>query len=94
MFYSLNLAHVTGLCSVDNSSMREKTDYLTGNWGDPCRVLRHRGCTVKKTPCISLRFEVFTAATMKNAVFWDINPQFFTGNTLRLHYTVQSVNAV
>jgi hypothetical protein len=23
-----------------------------------------------------LRFEVFTAVTMKNAVFWDIKPQF------------------
>jgi hypothetical protein len=23
-----------------------------------------------------VRFEVFTAATMKNAVFWDINPQY------------------
>jgi hypothetical protein len=23
-----------------------------------------------------VRFEVFTAVTMKNAVFWDIKPQF------------------
>jgi hypothetical protein len=23
-----------------------------------------------------VRFEVFTAVTMKNGVFWDINPQF------------------
>jgi hypothetical protein len=35
------------------------------------------------------------AVTMKNAVFWDINPSsYFTGDTLRLSYTVQPVNAM
>jgi hypothetical protein len=42
-----------------------------------------------------LRFEVFTAVTMKNAVFWDIKPSsYFTGNTLRLRYRAQPVNAI
>jgi hypothetical protein len=42
-----------------------------------------------------VRFEVFTAVTMKNVVFWDIKPSsYFTGDTLRLHYRVQPVNAM
>jgi hypothetical protein len=32
---------------------------------------------------------------MKNAVFWDINPSLYLrGDTLRLHYTVQSFNVM
>jgi hypothetical protein len=31
----------------------------------PCFVQLHTGC---------VRFEVFTAVTMKNAVFWDVAP--------------------
>jgi hypothetical protein len=30
----------------------------------------------KRLPSDYVRFEVFTAVTMKNAVFWDIKPQF------------------
>jgi hypothetical protein len=42
-----------------------------------------------------VRFEVFTAVTMKNAVFWDIKTRsYLTGNTLRLRYSVQPVNAM
>jgi hypothetical protein len=42
-----------------------------------------------------VRFEVFTAVTMKNVVFWDIKPiSYFTGDTLRLRYSVQPVNAM
>jgi hypothetical protein len=42
-----------------------------------------------------VRFEVFTAVTMKNAVFWDIKPSsYFTGDTLRLRYRVKPVNAM
>jgi hypothetical protein len=41
------------------------------------------------------RFEVFTAVTMKNVVFWDIKPSsYFTGDTLRLRYRIQPVNAM
>jgi hypothetical protein len=41
------------------------------------------------------RSEVFTAATMKNAVVWDIKPSsYFTGDTLFLRYIVQPVNAM
>jgi hypothetical protein len=38
---------------------------------------------------ILVRFEVFPAVTMKNAVFW-----YLTGNTLRLRYRAQPVNAM
>jgi hypothetical protein len=39
--------------------------------------------------------EVFTAVTMKNVVFWDINPSsYLTGNTLRYGYRGQPVNAM
>jgi hypothetical protein len=32
---------------------------------------------------------------MKNAVFWDIEaPSYLTGDTLRLRYIVQPVNAI
>jgi hypothetical protein len=42
-----------------------------------------------------LRLEVFTAVTMKNAVFWDMKPSsYFTGNTLPLRYRAQPVNAM
>jgi hypothetical protein len=42
-----------------------------------------------------VRFEVFMAVTMKKVVFWDIKPSsYFTGDTLRLRYRVQLVNAM
>jgi hypothetical protein len=42
-----------------------------------------------------VRFEVFTAVTMKNVVFWDIKPSsYLTGDTLRLRYRAQPVNAM
>jgi hypothetical protein len=42
-----------------------------------------------------VRFEVSTAVTMKNAVFWDMKPSsYFTGDTLHLRYRVQPVNAL
>jgi hypothetical protein len=42
-----------------------------------------------------VRFEVFTALTVKNVVFWDIKPSsYFTGDTLRLRYRVQPVNSM
>jgi hypothetical protein len=42
-----------------------------------------------------IRFEVFTAVTMNNAVFWVIKTSsYLTGNTLRLRYSAQPVNAM
>jgi hypothetical protein len=42
-----------------------------------------------------VRFEVFTAVTMKNTVLWDINPStYFTRNTLLLCNRNQPVNAL
>jgi hypothetical protein len=41
------------------------------------------------------RFEVFTAVTMKNVVFWDIKiSSYLTGDTLRLLYRDQPVYAM
>jgi hypothetical protein len=49
----------------------------------------------QRTTQYYVRFEVFTAVTMKNAVFWDIKTQFFlTGDILRLLYRAQPVNAM
>jgi hypothetical protein len=40
-------------------------------------------------------FQVFTAVTIKNGVSWDIKPSsYFIGDTLRLRYRVQPVNAM
>jgi hypothetical protein len=48
-----------------------------------------------RTTNSSVRFEVFAAVSMKNAVLWDIKPSlYFTGDTLRLRYRVQPVNAM
>jgi hypothetical protein len=42
-----------------------------------------------------VRFEVFSAVTMKNAVFWDIKSRsYLIGDTLRLGYRAQAVNAM
>jgi hypothetical protein len=42
-----------------------------------------------------VRFEVCTAVTMKDVVLWDIKPSpYLTGDTLRLRYSVQPVNAM
>jgi hypothetical protein len=43
---------------------------------------------------LPVRFEVFTAMTMKN-VFWDKSPSsYLTGNTLRLRYRAKPVNSM
>jgi hypothetical protein len=48
----------------------------------------------RRVPKCYVRFEVFSAVTMKN-VFWDIKSSSnFIGDTLRLHYRVQPVNAM
>jgi hypothetical protein len=40
-----------------------------------------------------VKFEVFTAVSMKNALSWGIKPiSYFTGSTLSLRYRVQPVN--
>jgi hypothetical protein len=43
----------------------------------------------------SVRFEGFTAATMKSVLNWDIKSEFVPHrNTLRLRYRAQPVNAI
>jgi hypothetical protein len=52
-------------------------------------------CCVARNAHEGVRFEVCTALTTKNAVFWDIKPSpYLTGNTLRLRYRAQPVNAM
>jgi hypothetical protein len=52
-------------------------------------------CDLKSTASRNrVRFEVITAVTMK-IVFWDIKPSsYLTGDTLRLRYKAQPVNAM
>jgi hypothetical protein len=38
---------------------------------------------------LGVRFEAFTAATMKNVVFWDIKPMFLL-HRRHIAYTLQS----
>jgi hypothetical protein len=43
----------------------------------------------------SVRFEVFTAVTMKNDFFWDMKKQFVPQRRhITLHYRAQPVNAM
>jgi hypothetical protein len=52
----------------------------------------HFGC---KSKVEDVRFEVFTAVSVKNVVFWDIKPKLYlTENTLHLRYGPQPVNAM
>jgi hypothetical protein len=49
----------------------------------------------EKTKLDCVRFEVLTAVTVKNVVFWYTKPQFvLTGDTLPLHYRAHGVNAM
>jgi hypothetical protein len=43
---------------------------------------------------IDVRFEVITAVTVKNAVFWDIKTQFIPHRRHILRYRAQSVNVM
>jgi hypothetical protein len=56
---------------------------------------RNVGMSPFEVPVGHARFEVFTAVTMKNAVYWDINTQFVpSGDTLGLRYRAQPDNAM
>jgi hypothetical protein len=59
-------------------------------WEDSCAGRGLTVCAIKLMMIILVRFEVFTAVTMKKAVFWDVAPcrsgvnrRF--GGTYRLH---------
>jgi predicted TIM-barrel enzyme len=41
-----------------------------------------------------VRFEVFTAVTMKNSVFWDIETQFVLHRRQRFPYRAKQVKAL
>jgi hypothetical protein len=62
-----------------------------------CRKVRYQkllnwfACVDENKPR-DVRFEVFTAVTMKYVVLWDTKPSsYFTGDTLHLHYRDQPV---
>jgi hypothetical protein len=63
-----------------------------------CRALVSTppACSVLDTKCRMLvRFEVFTAVTMKKVLFWDIKPSsYLTENISRVRYRAQPVNAM
>jgi hypothetical protein len=60
-------------------SVRGSIDQRTAERQEQLRTLKH----------FSVRFEVFTAVTMKNAVFWDIKPMFVL-HRRHITYTLQS----
>jgi hypothetical protein len=54
--------------------------------------------TSKETHNVSLRFEIFTAVTTKNVVFWDVTPcgsctKRRFGGTYSLHYQGNGVTS-
>jgi hypothetical protein len=62
------------------------------NWIDLAQNRDQFSASVKNI--INVRFEAFTAVTMKNVVVWDINPSsYLTGDTLGLCYRAQPDNA-
>jgi hypothetical protein len=52
---------------------------LEAKIGFPAAIIWRSGCTVDRGSIprrnVSVRFEVFTAVTMKNGVFWDVRTQ-------------------
>jgi hypothetical protein len=60
-----------------HKSLVSKLDHMR-----PLAILSHKGriyCNGSKRSqvrrdCMNVRFEVFTAVTTKNAVFWDVRP--------------------
>jgi hypothetical protein len=67
----------------------DQTRYHTSeHWSKPvnlCKINRY----------FSVRFGVSMVVSMKNVVFWDINPSsYFTGDTLCVCYRTQPVNAI
>jgi hypothetical protein len=65
---------LVGLRTVLNAA-KKKTNLLSLQGIKPC-FLEHRARSIvtisNKVPCVG--FEVFTAVTMKNAIFWDVAP--------------------
>jgi hypothetical protein len=72
---------------------------------EECRLLGYKNPvrTSQETHYVSatepsrfyVRFEVSTAVTMKNVVFWDKKHRsYLTGDTLLLRYKVQQVNSM
>jgi hypothetical protein len=66
-----------------------------------CVVVSRDGYKTKQLPTdpretdLEVRSEVFTAVTMKNGVFWDIEPSsYLKEDTLRLRFRAQPVNAM
>jgi hypothetical protein len=65
---------------------------------NPVRTSQETHCVSATEPSrllVVLRFDVFTAVTMKNAVFWDIKPSsYLAEDALHLRYIAQPVNAM
>jgi hypothetical protein len=66
---------------------------------NPMATFRHCFCIeiviVSHTFVLFVRFEFFTAVAMNNIVYWDKEPSsYLTGDTLRLRYRAQPVNAM
>jgi hypothetical protein len=101
---SFTLEHLLGNGSwpifrfdVRTEDTQQRRLHITEN----CRIHSQHGNNGRSCSCqqkffsFCVRFEVFSAVTKKNVVFWDINTSsYLTGDTLRLRYRVQPVNAM
>jgi hypothetical protein len=63
-------------------------------WFSVSRPVPHRYGTTKPKLHAPVRFEVFTAVTMKNVAFWDIKTQFVLHRRHILRYRALPVNAM
>jgi hypothetical protein len=59
------------ICSDwQNEMISNKIGHVSRDYG---RSWRGGGCSVQEITILWVRFEVFTAMTMKNGVFWDVD---------------------
>jgi hypothetical protein len=66
-----------------------------GEVGKTLAVTNNRRTLRRNTLYCYIRFEDFSAVTMKNDIFLAIKPSsYLTNNTLRLRYRVQTINPI
>jgi hypothetical protein len=58
----------------DVNLLGDNTDTIKGNRRKATAAYKEAGLEVNVQKIKHARFEVFTAVTMKNGVFWDVTP--------------------
>jgi hypothetical protein len=63
--------------------------------GGEVKLANHIHVSQRFNILVDGRFDVLMTVTMKNVVFCDIKPSsYLTGDTLRIHYRAQPLNAM